>query len=139
MEIVTQFGTQQVDPDTLIQFPNGLPGFDNLTRFKLFHEDGKPTVFWLQAVDDPEVQLAIADPAAFQVTYELTLSDDELAILDLASPDDLSVLVTLAKNDNPGTGVHANFFAPILINAARRIGLQKALANIQTSMHITAS
>ena len=47
-----------VDPQTLFAFPEGIAGFEDCKRFKLFHEEGlasTPTVFWLQSVDDPEV------------------------------------------------------------------------------------
>lgn len=138
MEIVTQFGKQEVDPETLITFDAGLPGFENLTRFKLFHEEGKPTVFWLQAIDDPDVQFAIADPSTFNVTYEISLSDDELATLKLASSEDLAVLVTLAKNDDQAAGLHANFMGPILINTRERLGMQKLLDQVESSVFIRA-
>jgi len=138
MEIVTQFGTQDVDPDTLITFTAGMPGFENLTRFKLFHEEGKSTVFWLQAVDDPDVQFAIADPAMFNVTYEITLSDDEVATLQLASAEDLTVLVTLAKPLEQAAGIHANFMGPILINMRERLGMQKLLNQVESSVLIRA-
>lgn len=139
MEIVTQFGTQDVDPDSLITFAAGLPGFENLTRFKLFHEEGKSSVYWLQSVDDPEVQFAIADPATFNVSYEITLSDDELATLQLAAPEDLLVLVTLAKQPEQTAGIHANFMGPILINVRERQGMQKLLNQVESSVLIRAN
>ena len=38
-------GQVTVDENTVLNFPNGLPGFESCQRFKLFHEEGKTTVF----------------------------------------------------------------------------------------------
>ena len=37
-----------VDPDTLFSFPQGLAGFEDCKRFKLFHEEGSRTDIWIQ-------------------------------------------------------------------------------------------
>ncbi len=59
------FGEQAIDPDTLIHFPEGIVGFEDCTRFKLFHEEGgEGLVHWLQSADRPELSLSVADPRA---------------------------------------------------------------------------
>ncbi len=68
MEINTRFGTQDIDPSSIIHFPDGLAGFEELHEYKLFHEEGKPTVFFLQAIDDPEVQFAGHGSGSLRVT-----------------------------------------------------------------------
>ena len=136
MEINSQSGTQDVDPDTVITLPGGMLGFADQTRYKLFHEEGKPTVFWLQCVDDAALRFSVAEAARLNVDYELTLSDDDVATLQLTDPNDLAVLVTLAYGEQAQAGIHANFLAPILINTAKRIGMQKALDNIHSRVVI---
>ena len=138
MEINTRFGTQEVDPASVIQFPNGLAGFEDLHDFKLFHEDGKPTVFYLQSLDDPEIQFPVVNPDAYQVSYECVLTDDEAAILQLEDPADIAVLVTLAQGGTKDGGIHANFMGPILLNTSRRIGFQKHLNQVRGSVVIRA-
>lgn len=139
MEINSQFGKQTIDPESLIDLPQGMLGFSDLTRFKLFHEEGKPTVFWLQSVEDSDIRFPVAEPQRLNVDYELSLSDDEIATLKLVDPADLVVLVTLARDDQPDAGIHANFLAPILINASQRVGLQKSLNDVQSRVVIHAS
>ncbi len=139
MEITTQFGKHDVDPDTLIEMPAGLLGFENLTRFKLFHEEGKPTLFWLQSVDDPTIQFPVTDPARFNVSYELTLADEDIERIQLDNPDDLSVLVTVAKPEADSSQIHANFLAPLLINTRTRLGMQKPLDKVDSAVVIRAS
>jgi flagellar assembly factor FliW len=139
MEVNSQFGKQQIDPDTLITLPSGMLGFTALTRYKLFHEAGKPTVFWLQSVDDQEVRFPVIDPDHLNVAYELSLSDEELALLQLDDLADAAILVTLARGAEPDAPLHANFMAPIIINTNRRIGLQKSLNEVDSKVVISAA
>ncbi len=138
MHINTRFGAQDVDPSSIISFPRGLAGFEDLREFKLFHEEGKPTVFYLQSVDDPDVQFPVVNPDAYQVSYECVLSDDEAATLQLDDAADVAVLVTLAQAGDQDRGIHANFMGPILLNTGKRIGLQKHLNQVSGSVVIRA-
>jgi flagellar assembly factor FliW len=57
----------------------------------------------------------------------------------LQAPEDLAILVTLAKGDTENAGVHANLLGPIFINMQKRIGLQKGLNNVESAVVIRAS
>lgn len=138
MEINTHFGTQEIDPSSIIHFPQGLAGFEELHQFKLFHEEGKTSVFYLQSVEDPDVQLPVVNPDACQVNYECVISDEEAATLQLEDPADVAVLITLARRGGHDHGIHANFMGPIIINTDKRIGLQKHLNQFSGSVVIRA-
>ena len=138
MEINTRFGTQDIDPSSIIHFPDGLAGFEELHDYKLFHEEGKPTVFFLQSLDDPDVQFAVVNPDNYQVSYECVLSDEEATALQLDDPADVAVLVTLSQGGNYDGGIHANFMGPIMLNIGKRIGLQKHLNQVSGSVVIRA-
>ena len=138
MQIKTRFGQQDVDPASIINFPQGLAGFEELHDFKLFHEDGKSSVFYLQSIEDPEVQFPVVNPDAYQVSYECVLSDEEAATLQLEDPADIAVLVTLAQTGDRDQGIHANFMGPILLNTGKRVGLQKHLNQVSGSVVIRA-
>jgi flagellar assembly factor FliW len=138
MQISTRFGTQEVDPASVIDFPNGLAGFEDLRAFKLFHEEEKPRVFFLQSIDDPDIQFSVVNPENIQISYECVLSDEEAALLQLDDPSDVAVLVTLAQDGNQDGGIHANFMGPILLNTRKRIGIQKLLNQISGSVLIRA-
>ncbi len=141
MEVDTRFGTLEIDPDTLIEFPRGLPGLEGLDRFKLLHEEGHPTLFWLQSVDDPAVQLTVADPERFRVRYQIALSDEEAALLGLERPEDVQILVALYRSgeDTEAGPVRANFLGPILINPGTRTGYQKLLNKVEGYVNIQAA
>ena len=138
MEINTRFGTQEIDPASVINFPNGLAGFEELREFKLFHEEGKPSVFFLQSIENPDVQFPVVNPDACQVNYECVINDEEAATLQLEDAADISILITLAQRGDQDHGIHANFMGPIMINTNKRIGLQKHLNQFSGSVVIRA-
>ena len=138
MQINTRFGMQEIDPASVIRFPTGLAGFEELREFKLFHEESKANVFYLQSVEDPQVQFPVITPGSCQVSYECTLSDEESRLLELDDNSQVAVLVTLAKGSSDQGNIHANFMGPIFLNVDRRVALQKPLNEISGSVVIRA-
>jgi len=140
--IKTRFGELQADSSQVINFPRGIPGFEDSTNWVLFHEldnqgnRASNTTVYLQSLDDPEISLPLTDPSLFGFSFQLTLSDNEAAELQFDCPENILVLTTLsaaspdadnARHSAMGS-VYANISAPILINAKSRIGMQKILA-----------
>ncbi len=126
------FGSVEVSDDKVIEFPGGLPGFENCRRFVLVHEEGSAAdVFRLQSADDTSIAFSIAGPEQLGITYEFPLTDEEVAILKLARPEDALVAVIVRKDDADGSpasaGLRANFMAPIVLNVEARRGLQKVI------------
>lgn len=124
-----QFGEQEISPESTLHFADGLPGFESLTAFQLFHEQGEQAVHWLQAVAAPEVTFSVTEPHSLGLAYELTLSDAECESLQLESSEDVVVLLLLSSDDAGGVHIHRN--APLIINWRNRKGLQKSLTDPQ--------
>ncbi|WP_035055488.1 flagellar assembly protein FliW [Andreprevotia chitinilytica] len=123
----TRFGDIEIDPETILTFPKGLLGFESLTRYKLLHEDKPdPTVFWLQSLDDADVSFNVVQANSLGIEYQIELSDEETALIDLESPDDAVLLLTLARQDDSQKPLAANTFAPLVLSTKSRKGLQKA-------------
>lgn len=123
-----RFGSQEisVDPQSVVVFPGGIPGFEQCTRFALLHEGENPSIYWLQSLDDANVVFSLADPDQLNIDYEVTLSEAEQKALQVGEGDELSLAVILSKADGSGnTQVHMK--CPIIINATKRVGIQKAL------------
>mgnify|MGYP002151907695 CR=1 FL=1 len=138
MEIQTSnFGTQTINASDIINFPNGLLGFEEHTQFKLFHEESdNPTIHWLQSVTDDDLSMSIVSPTAFGLEYEITLSDDDEALLKFDDINDIQVvLVVYKKQDEATTDDDFDFKAivraPIIINTKENIGLQKHLEQVE--------
>jgi flagellar assembly factor FliW len=122
------YGSLDVEPSKIIEFPRGLPGFEDLHRFSLFHPEGEaPAYFILQSVDDPAVAFHVTDPVGLGFNYEISLSDDETEALALTDLNDVAVVVILIrdasslKDDAP---LRANLNAPLVLNVSARRGLQ---------------
>lgn len=125
-----RFGTLEVEPSKVIEFPRGLPGFEHCRRFSLFHPEGEdPKYFILQSLDDADVAFHIADPARFGFSYEIALSDEEAAELQFSDPTSIVVTVMLSRSA-PDTPLSANLNSPLVINLASRRGLQHVFAQL---------
>lgn len=134
-----RFGTLEVDPSKIIEFPRGLPGFEACRRFTLLDPPGDdPKYFVLQSLDDAAVAFHIADPARFGFSYEISLSDEDAAEIGLASPADAVVAVILSKAES-AMPVSANLNAPLVINFAARRGLQHVFARLDYAVTLKSA
>lgn len=126
-------GEVDVDENTIITFAHGLPAFENCTRFKLFHDADRnnPRVYWLQSLDNPDVLFSVTDPCRLGIRYEVLLSDEEIATLALARPEDAMVLLIVyreldSQETNPVLAqLRANVRSPLIINLTTLRGMQK--------------
>lgn len=135
----TRFGTLEVEPSKVIEFPRGLPGFEACRRFSLFHPEGEdPKYFILQSLDDPGVAFNLADPARFGFSYEIALSDDEIAEIGLTDPASVVVAVMLTKPEE-ATPLSANLNAPLVINLAARLGVQHVFARLDYAVTLKSA
>lgn len=125
-----RFGILTVESDKIIEFPEGLAGFEEYRRYSLFHPaEGDPKYFILQSLDDPALAFHIVDPTRFGLNFEIALSDEETALLQLGDPVDAAVMVMLLKDDGDAQ-VRANLKAPLIINTRARRGLQHVFAQL---------
>ena len=110
----TRFGRIEVAPDSAIEFPNGLIGFDSRT-FTLVARDAEDAFLWLQSLDDPELALPLTDPRRFFAGFQLALGEGEVERLGLTDDEDaFAVYVTVRASERP-EDCTANLRAPIVI------------------------
>lgn len=139
MEINTQNSSENIN-ENAIHFPNGLLGFEDLKNFHLVSSDTEKDLHWLQPEGNSQIEFAVTLPSVFQVNYEVSLTDDEEKTLDIQSDDEVIVLVTLSKNleeNSDSSQLNANFMGPIIINASKKLGLQKVMNHNQNPVTIT--
>ncbi|MDD2759986.1 MAG: flagellar assembly protein FliW [Methylomonas sp.] len=140
MEIQSkELGNQQVNSDTIISFPRGIPGFEDQTHFRMYQQEGSEIVYWLQSVENEALTFSVAHPAHFNINYSFVLTDEEEQLLQLKSSEDLVILIMLHKDDD-GTGkptIKGSIKSPLLINSEKRIGFQKVLVEIEQSITLT--
>lgn len=148
MELSSNEGAS-LDAEKTLRFPLGLPGFEGLSSFTLVHEAERetPIVYGLLSTEDPAVQLPVATAEALGVNYEISLSDEECALLELEDPAHVAVLLVLYRSPDRETTtdpadrstIRAGFMSPLIINTAARIGLQKILNQVERRVTIKAS
>ena len=109
----TRFGTVEVEPESVIEFPNGLIGLGG-SQFVLVAPEADSVFVWLHSVEDPALALPVTRPWNFFPDYEVTLSDAETAALAFGADAEPDVWVTVRATDEL-EGFTANLRAPILV------------------------
>ncbi|HTH95525.1 MAG TPA: flagellar assembly protein FliW [Rhodocyclaceae bacterium] len=132
-----RYGQIEVSDDKVIEFPAGLPGFENLHRYALCHIEGEESKYFiLHSLDDPNVALSIADPTMLGFSYEIKLNDEMQK--QLGQPDtpeataDNAVMVILTKNTDGE--LSANLKAPLILNLNTKRGIQYIFAKLDYSL-----
>lgn len=135
-----RFGAEpiDIDPQSIISFPRGIPPFEHCTRYKLFHEEGKTSIFWLQSLDDTNLLFSVTDPDLLNISYEVVLTDEEQSLLQATAGDELLLAVIIYRDTNTAASasLKVNARAPIVLNLSKRKGLQKFLQEFATSVSI---
>ncbi|PIP92737.1 MAG: flagellar assembly protein FliW [Bdellovibrio sp. CG12_big_fil_rev_8_21_14_0_65_39_13] len=135
----TRFGELEVDKKDILNFAEGLLGFEQLTKFFVVDPGDQTLILWLQSVDDPKVAFPILEPKIFKSDYSIKLLPSELQSLSLESLSDATIyaILTIPKNV---TDMSANLKAPIIINNktknARQIVLQDSKLEVRFNMYI---
>ncbi len=130
-----------IDPATLFSFAQGIAGFEHCKRFKLFHEEGKNKVFWLQSVDDTSVMFPIVAVETLDIEYEIELSDEDCALIGLesgaganAQADEIAVVVIVYRDPAQDGKIAANARSPVILNLTSRKGMQKVLQDVHPTL-----
>jgi flagellar assembly factor FliW len=122
-----QFGTIDYSDDTTLQFPCGMPAFEQHTRFLLIEKDTFAPFLFLQSVIDGQVSFLVLPVTRIDPGYQAVIEPEEMELLGIA--DASPPLVTLAVVTlTPGGPPTANLVAPILIHMSNRRGIQSIQA-----------
>lgn len=97
-------------------------GLEPLTRFELGEVDGASGLFTLVAPGSTDpVRLYVLDAAVHLPDYSPVVSDDQVALLDLADAAEAMLLVVANPADE---GTTVNLLAPIVVNTRTGTGAQ---------------
>jgi flagellar assembly factor FliW len=111
-----------VTADTIVTFPDGLPGFETARRFVLVRAEGLAPFTLVRGVDPGAPAFVAIEPARVDAEYPATLGAADRVRLG-AGPDDALLWLALVTIGEDGAAT-ANLRAPIVINPARMVGLQ---------------
>lgn len=116
------FGEIEIDESKIITFEDGIIGFSDMKKFTLIFDEekeGRPSISWLQSMDEPEIAFPVMDPLFVCETYNPSVEDELLKNLGTIKEDNLYVLVTVTVPQNIKE-LAVNLKAPIVINTDTR-------------------
>ena len=122
----SRFGEVEVREDRVITFSRGLLGFARCQRYVLIQPPEGGCLFWLQSVEDEGLAFVVTDPHLFVRDYRVPIKPDQLEEMDISSPREAQVFVTVNRRGELLTG---NLQGPLIINPHRRTGVQLVLSD----------
>ncbi len=117
----------ELPENSVITFPEGLPGFEDSREFVLTQPEGLAPLFLFQSVTEERVSVPVVPVQMMVKDYRLHVGSEDREILGLVEEPRLGknvlclVVIILSREKRPPT---YNLFAPIVINAATRRGKQ---------------
>lgn len=118
-----RFGTLELKDRKTLEFPNGIPGFEELRNFILLETEETRPLLWLQSLENKHIALPVVIPFEIINDYYVDVRENELHDLTLEAPEDLLILcvVVIPQEVQKMT---ANLASPIVINTKLGKGKQ---------------
>ena len=120
------FGVVDYAREDVITFPAGIPPFVGSTRFIFLSDEKKRPLLFLQSVDDEALCFITIPVRVVDPDYQLAVEADDLRLLGRKDTrqtiDDFSCVAILTIRE--GGPVTANLLAPVLVDTAKRLGVQ---------------
>jgi flagellar assembly factor FliW len=128
------FGEISYDPERVVYFPEGIPGFPDSKNYILMSEkDDEENFFWLQSVDEGDVAFTLMDVYKVFPDYDPQVDDAEIAELGELSDTPLLVYNIVVIPDYV-RHMRVNLRAPVVINLNTGIGKQVICTNDEYSI-----
>lgn len=119
-----RIGEVEIDEKQIIDFPEGIPGFEQERQFAIFPLDRETPFYYMHSTTNPDLCLMLAVPFVFFPDYYLDLPEEVLNHLDTDEcGEDLAVftILTIPADFKQTT---ANLLAPVIVNTAKNKGMQ---------------
>jgi flagellar assembly factor FliW len=126
------FGTINYEPDSELEFPHGLPGFDERRRFVAVRFVESDPLVYLQSLEDPALCFITMPVLSVDPRYRLKVNSEDLGEIGLPTArqpkigEDVFCLTVLSIRE---AGPTANLMAPIVINLKTRRAVQAITAD----------
>src|SRR5579863_9896079 len=122
------FGTMAYAEESIFEFPFGVPGFEEETRFVFIENPEYAPLVFLQSLSKPMLCFLALPIVSIDPEYCLTVSVEDRAALQLrldhepTPKDGILVLALVSLHD--GFSATANLMAPIVVNIQTRHAVQ---------------
>jgi flagellar assembly factor FliW len=123
----TVIDLDNISPEEIITFANGLVGLPQWKRFVLLTPDEEEAgVGLLQSLDNRQLSLMVTNPVQFLPEYSVDLTETDRELLSLDTTVQPLVLTTLSVHEEMIT---TNLVGPIVINPRTRAAKQIVLTD----------
>jgi flagellar assembly factor FliW len=112
------FGTVSYEAAAAVEFPAGLPGFENCRRFLPIEDAARLPLVFMQSLEQPALCFLTLHVAAIDPGYQLKMSAEDMASVGFDQPPGTAVdmvclaVLSIAYADAPTV----NLLAPIVVN-----------------------
>ncbi len=112
-----RFGLIEYDEEDILQFPEGLYGFEGENQFVLipFDPNIDCPLQWMQSLTTPGLAFVVTDPHLYKPDYRWVMTPEEEKQIECSESDELKVLVIVTLPEI-FTNMTGNFVAPLMIN-----------------------
>lgn len=122
----TRFGQVQLEDTDTIQFPEGILGFADLTKFVILDDPNDDIFAWLQSCESPAIAFPILEPELFTENFKVNLAKTDYESLQMTNLAGARLFSIITIPDDP-TQMTANLKAPIVVNLQLRMARQCVL------------
>jgi flagellar assembly factor FliW len=122
------FGPVAIDESLAVEFPQGLPGFEQCRRFAPLEHPARAGLIFLQSLERPDLCFVALPARTIRRDYELSMTHEDLELLGWAQDrqprigEDVAALALLAFE--PARPPTANLLAPLVLDIATRRAVQ---------------
>lgn len=129
MEInTTRFGKVSLTEQKIINFPYGIIGFENNTKFAIIDFLEKSPMKWLQSTTDPALAFVVCDPWYFFKDYKPQINNEEIKDIKIDKKNEITIL-SIVSVPSDISKVSLNLLSPVVVNSSKLIGKQIILYN----------
>lgn len=121
------FGEIHIDPQKIITFEDGLPGFEHIKQYILIpNPDAENPFQWMQAIEEPNLAFVITDPFYFKEDYEFDIPEKVIQQLHIEKKEEVAVYSIAVVPENI-RDITLNLRGPLVVNIEKRKGKQLLL------------
>jgi len=119
---------EEIQEDGIYHFPEGIPAFEEQTRFRLLRDPALDPLLLLVSAEDEGLRFICVPAVLLERDYEFEIDETTARVLGVApgtcradGEELLCLAIIHAPESEPPC---ANLMAPVLIHGVNRVGLQ---------------
>ncbi|WP_099190228.1 flagellar assembly protein FliW [Tepidibacter mesophilus] len=120
----TYFGEIDIEDSEIINFDDGMPGFEHLSKFIIIREE-ELVIDYLQCIEE-DITFPIINPFLINKEYEFKIPDNTIKKLDIEKQEDVLIYTIVIIPENIKE-MRTNLQGPIVINTKSKKGKQLIL------------